>query len=49
MALKENGSLGIMNNVLEKGQIMHRDYFKHNDELPLYYMILFVKTNLGAI
>lgn len=49
MALKENGSLGIMNNVLEKGQIMHRDYFKHNDELPLYYMILSQWSNLFGI
>ena len=40
LTIKKYNALQILNNVLEKGQILPEKYYTHNDELPVFYIIL---------
>ena len=40
LAIKKYGTLGIIKNTYEKGQILPEYYYPYNDDLPFYYIFL---------
>lgn len=40
LAIKKYGTLGIIKNTYEKGQILPEYYYPYNDDLPFYYVFL---------